>query len=393
MLGWTFNPKTYFGSPADVRWVSLCDEGANMYKSLLTEQMAFHGNDALLVPGGFEQLFVRLQRQAGLTTLGNIRTNILRARRVVNTAKTAARFRGETSVPIPSAEEVRARELDISAGKTAERTLLDQLRVLQRHLDRLQGKTPLELDTDRTIDRDELNVDMVRAVATNQQAATLELGAQALVTYSQRITNNNNAQLWLRLLKQSGLLMSVRQPWATAILECGKRYENRKLPWPGPDKRCAYSKANGARWMLIIASKNAGSATDFRADLERVQHCILNDPDQTDEQKRLSLRKMQTSMGDFKERGDFPLGGIVGLARVVGCVRNTLGSDPPHSPWFRPACELLPLTFGWEVDKVIAFEHAIPFQGTQTNHRFIGNLKSFEGILQQLVLRLRTVEP
>ena len=392
MLGWTFNPKTYFDSPADVRWVSLCAEGAKMYESLLTEQMAFHGNDTQLVPGGFEQLFVRLQRQAGLTTLGNIRTNILRARKAVNMAKTAARFPAP-HLPIPSAEEVRARELDIVAGKTAERALLDQLRVLQRHLDRLQGKTPLELDIDRTIGRDELNADMVRAVATNEQASALELGAQALVTYSQRITNNNNAQLWLRLLKQSGLLMSVKQPWATAILECGKRYENRKLPWPGPDKRCAYSKANGARWMLIVASKNAGSATDFRADLERIRYSILNDPDQTDEQKRLSLHKVQTSTGDFKDRGDFPLGGIVGLARVVGCVRNTLGSDAPDSPWFRPACELLPLTFGWEVDKAIAFEHAIPFPGTQTNHRFIGNLKNFEGILQQLVLRLRTVEP
>ena len=42
---------------------------------------------------------------------------------------------------------------------------------------------------------------------------------------------------------------------------------------------------------------------------------------------------------------------------------------------------------------MIAFENAIPFQGTQTNHRFVGNLKNFEGILQQLVLRLRTVEP
>ena len=119
----------------------------------------------------------------------------------------------------------------------------------------------------------------------------------------------------------------------------------------------------------------------------------IRDSDQTEEQTRLSLRKIQTATGDFKDRGEFPLGGIVGLARVVGCTRNTLGSDPPYSPWFRPACEMLPTTYGWEIDKVIAFEHAIPFQGAQTNHRFIGNLKNFEGILQQLVMRLRTVEP
>lgn len=393
MLGRTFDPKTYFGSPADVRWVSLCAGGATAYTALLTEQMAHHGNDTQLVPGGFELLCVRLQRQTGLTSLGNVRTSILRARKAVNTAKMAARFPGEPSTPTLSAEEIRAHELDIVAGKNAERALVDQLRALQRHLDQLQGKTPLELDTDRAIDRGELNADMVRAVATDAQASAHELGAQTLVAYSQRAANNNNAQQWLRLLKQSGLLMNVRQPWATAVLECGKRYENRKLPWPGPDKRCAYSKANGARWMLIVASKSAGSAADFRADLERVQCCILNDPDQTNEEQRLSLRKIQTATGEFKERGDFPLGGIVGLARVVGCVRNTLGSDPPYSPWFRPACALLPTTYGWEIDKVIAFEHAIPFTGSQTNHRFVANLKNFENILQQIVLRLRTVEP
>ena len=256
MLGWTFNPKTYFDSAADVRWVSLCAEGAKMYKSLLTEQWHFTATTrcscrwlgSCCAPAG------RRGSPPWATFAQHLRAQDGQL------AKTA-RFPGEAAVPIPT-----PKKLARAAGHFGwqNRRTCARPAARARHLTGSRAKRRSKWTR------------IARLTATAQRrhgpgrcdqcTTSARARCAGAGDVLQRITNNNNAQLWLRLLKQSGLMMSVKQPWATAILECGKRYEPQAAVPAGPG--CAYSRPT-ARWMLIIASEQA--APRFRADLERVQ--------------------------------------------------------------------------------------------------------------------------
>jgi hypothetical protein len=96
--------------------------------------------------------------------------------------------------------------------------------------------------------------------------------------------------------------ISIRQPWAHAIIHFGKRHENRtwKTDYRGP--------------VLLHAAKGMS-----RAEYEEFALWWINDfPHQHDE----AVPMMMPTMGGLLR------GGIVGRAKIVDCVTKS------DSPWF-----------------------------------------------------------
>jgi hypothetical protein len=89
------------------------------------------------------------------------------------------------------------------------------------------------------------------------------------------------------------LALSIRQPWAWAILHCGKDIENRS--WP--------TKVRGR--VLIHASKGMTMKEYVNFGCKALRRGI-----------------------DIPRFDDFERGGIIGEAELVDCVTQS------HSPWF-----------------------------------------------------------
>ena len=90
------------------------------------------------------------------------------------------------------------------------------------------------------------------------------------------------------------LALSVRQPWAWAIISAGKDIENRD--WPAR-----------FRGPVCIHAAKGGTSADFNAAATLI-----------------GWEKMQPG----PSLRDYQRGGIVGVAEIVGCV------DASESPWF-----------------------------------------------------------
>lgn len=124
--------------------------------------------------------------------------------------------------------------------------------------------------------------------------------------------------------------LSIRQPWASAIVDGPKRIENRT--W----------KRNHAGFYIAI---HAGKS--FEADA----HCDI------------AIARLWDDMP--REKVDFTLGAIIGIARVARFVRFVpseghyaykLYQDDAHRPWMAgPWC--------WVLEDVIALDEPIPMKG------------------------------
>jgi hypothetical protein len=106
-------------------------------------------------------------------------------------------------------------------------------------------------------------------------------------------------------LRKNMKALSIRQPWAWAILHCGKDIENRDWSDRNPGIRF--------RGEFLI---HTGHHPDGK---------ITND-DIADLMRRAIAGGM--SISDIPKGDDLPFGGIVGRARVVDVVREH------SSPWF-----------------------------------------------------------
>lgn len=112
--------------------------------------------------------------------------------------------------------------------------------------------------------------------------------------------------------------LSVRQPWAHAIVHLGKRVENRD--WAG----CAYRGP-----VLIHASKTL-VVRDFDADVVAVIHATDADPPAT-----LAIWSSRRGLARWRPAQTLPLGGIVGRSRILGTIRDGRPDCPSaRSPWY-----------------------------------------------------------
>ena len=99
--------------------------------------------------------------------------------------------------------------------------------------------------------------------------------------------------------------LSIRQPWAWAILHCGKDIENRDWTDRNPNLRFS------GEFLIHTGKQPDGKITD---------------DDILDLMRRAVARGM--AVADVPRADQLPFGGIVGKARIVQVVRNH------PSPWF-----------------------------------------------------------
>lgn len=111
--------------------------------------------------------------------------------------------------------------------------------------------------------------------------------------------------------------LSIRQPWAWAILHSGKDVENRQ--WSNYARNLRPQGLVGGDEVYIHASKRPG-ATQWRRDVEEfVEFCT---------ERRIVL---PSAFDDWS----VAYGGIVGAARIVDIRPN---GDAPSNPWAIAGC-------------------------------------------------------
>lgn len=112
--------------------------------------------------------------------------------------------------------------------------------------------------------------------------------------------------------------LTLRQPWAWAVLHAGKRIENRT--WKPPS------------WMLGESlAIHAGSGDIYEEDVEQV-----------------------VRLGGVPAPEEYDVGAIVGVVRVVGFYRPGCGLE---NPWWDPE------QFGWRLGSVWALDEPVPCKG------------------------------
>ncbi len=101
--------------------------------------------------------------------------------------------------------------------------------------------------------------------------------------------------------------LSLRQPWAHAVIHLGKRIENRD--WRG----CSYRGE-----ILIHASKNVGTRAEFDGAVETIR-------DVTGLVPEMCLGFAEERGGRWVPSRELWLGGIVGRARIIGTIDDERG--------------------------------------------------------------------
>lgn len=126
--------------------------------------------------------------------------------------------------------------------------------------------------------------------------------------------------------------LSIRQPWAHAILHLGKRVENRD--WAG----CSY------RGPILLHASKTLSLRDFHEDVTSILSIVK--PEMGEPHRALleplAVHVHKTSGTWLRPSPTLPLGGIVGRARIVDIIRpgmqagapSTWQQSPNDSPWY-----------------------------------------------------------
>lgn len=133
--------------------------------------------------------------------------------------------------------------------------------------------------------------------------------------------------------------ITIKQPWATAIVSGAKTIENRPRNW------------SWRGWLLL----QAGLSIDRSA-------------------LRLPL-VARTIRGR-----DLPTGAVIGIARLTGCHQDRLGS-PPCTPWAQPG------VWHMELSDVQELARPIPARGQ------LGPWKPTEDLIGQVLQQLPDLRP
>lgn len=199
----------------------------------------------------------------------------------------------------------------------------------------------------------------------------------------------DNRAAWDAILNDEARMTNVKQPWAEAIMEFHKNYENRaaRLPEHG--------------WVLIIASKAIGRRAEWDEAMASLRGKIEDDKHTDGALKMRYLTRL-----DDMEPNDFPRGGIVGAMWV----RDSI--PPPHlHGWAREpgmafsmgrlpnkdTCIGAPWRdnrrHAWEISKIIRFDTVIPLKGCQSTYRFYRTHKERDAIHEALLDQLELYDP
>lgn len=103
--------------------------------------------------------------------------------------------------------------------------------------------------------------------------------------------------------------LSIRQPWASLIIKCGKGIENRC--WP--------TKMRGR--VLVHAAKGM-TRSEYEDGILFAIDAIRADPRNANATQTITLRDFGFAFDEL------PRGGIIGSVEIVDCVRSS------DSPWF-----------------------------------------------------------
>lgn len=105
------------------------------------------------------------------------------------------------------------------------------------------------------------------------------------------------------------IALSIRQPWASLIIKCGKDIENRT--WP-----------TRYRGRILVHAAKGMTRDEHESAIHFAVAAIKADPKNAGGTKQRTLRELGFAFEDL------PRGGIIGSVEIVACVK---GSD---SPWF-----------------------------------------------------------
>jgi hypothetical protein len=123
--------------------------------------------------------------------------------------------------------------------------------------------------------------------------------------------------------------LTVKQPWASLLVEGLKNIENRK--WP--------TKHRG--WLLIHAGKTF--------DNSQIHMELPLTPEQFEELTEKEAERMIMH--------DYPYGAIIGAVEIVDCVIDS------QSIWAEQSYDVLKPTYNWVVGRAVKFANPLPVKG------------------------------
>ena len=213
--------------------------------------------------------------------------------------------------------------------------------------------------------------------------------SEPLLPHDRERDRSDNRAAWDDILHDEARMTNVKQPWASAILEFHKNYENRaaELPCHG--------------WVLIVASKAVGRRAEWDEAMASLRSKIEGDKNTSGAMKTHFLTRL-----DDMEPHDFSRGGIVGAMWV----RDSI--PPPHlrgwgrEPGMAFSMGRLPnkdtcigapwrdiRRHAWEISKIIRFDSLVPIQGCQSSYRFYRTHKDRDRVHEALLDQLEAHDP
>lgn len=203
---------------------------------------------------------------------------------------------------------------------------------------------------------------------------------------------SDNRAAWDAILKFEARMTNVRQPWASAILDFHKKYENRAAALPE------------SGWVLIVASKAVGRRAEWDEAMASLRSKIETDTYTSGAEKMRFLTRLDD---DMMEPHDFPRGGIVGAMWV----RNSIPPPHPHGlsrepgnafamgrmPTTKDGCVGAPWRdirrHAWEISRVIRFDTVVPLKGCQSTYRYYRTHKDRDAVHEALLDQLEAYDP
>lgn len=188
-------------------------------------------------------------------------------------------------------------------------------------------------------------------------------------------------------LMKHGTMITVKQPHCDAIFDCHKTVENRSTPWPivsQPGSPMRHS------WVLIVASKNDGTAAEWKSAIEDTITHIREDESWDDDPSAsdhgLSLKDQEAAIKRMQRpRKEFERGCIIGMIAIGNRpMVDQTGLDPWANP-NPPSVDWRNRIFHWRIHKAIRFKTPIPFKGCQSAYRYLNKLPGADKLLQQIV--------
>jgi hypothetical protein len=189
-------------------------------------------------------------------------------------------------------------------------------------------------------------------------------------------------------LMKHGAMITVKQPHCDAIFDCHKTVENRSTQWPIV---CPGHSPMRHTWVLVVASKNDGTAAEWKSAVEdtiknmREHDCWDDEPSYVDngcslKDREAAIKRMQ------RPRKEFERGCIIGMMAINNRWSHV---DQTHSdPWAKPnppSVDWRNRVFHWTISKAIRFKTPIPFKGCQSPYRYLNKLPDAEKLVRQIV--------